>query len=513
MDEFKRTFIKDNGDVINENMFKRRIIGLTSYVKDMNHLMPDYNPENDLVIEKLEFSDTQFALYETIRQDERKVERRQAQKNKQKLYEETSSTYRIFSRSFCNFVFPAELKRPMPKDIDDIESIDEEDIDNIVSDEYPDDSDNISESKKKSAEKYQEKVNSALQFLSDNKSKYLVSPELETLSPKFSKILENVTNSDGLNLIYSQFRMLEGIGILKLVLLANGFQEFKITKNKKKWNLQTPLSDKPMFVLYTGTETAEEKEIIRNIYNSNWNNIPKELIDKIKAKNENNFRGEIIKVFMITAAGSEGINLKNVRNVHIVEPYWNPVRLDQVIGRAKRICSHKNLNEDEQNIKVFIYMMTLSKKQLEDDASKELRLKDKSKIDKKTPLTSDEALYEISKIKENINKQLLNSMKEAAIDCTTFGGENCFSISNPKNGKFSYKPKYSEEESDTTKQLNVEKIKWKAVMLKKGNKKYALRKETGDVYDIKSYLAAIKGNGDPLLVGKLIGKKIEFIHQ
>ena len=46
--------------------------------------------------------------------------------------------------------------------------------------------------------------------------------------------------------------------------------------------------------------------------------------------------GEIIKVIMITAAGAEGISLKNTRYVHIMEPYWHPVRTDQVIGTSPK---------------------------------------------------------------------------------------------------------------------------------------------------------------------------------
>jgi hypothetical protein len=57
----------------------------------------------------------------------------------------------------------------------------------------------------------------------------------------------------------------------------------------------------------------------------------------------NNNSGEIIKIFMITSSGAEGISLKNVRYVHITEPYWHPVRTAQVIGRAIRICSHEDL--------------------------------------------------------------------------------------------------------------------------------------------------------------------------
>ena len=58
---------------------------------------------------------------------------------------------------------------------------------------------------------------------------------------------------------------------------------------------------------------------------------------------------------MITASGAEGISLKNVRYVHIMEPYWHPVRKDQVIGRARRICSHKDLPFNERNVKIFMH--------------------------------------------------------------------------------------------------------------------------------------------------------------
>ena len=63
---------------------------------------------------------------------------------------------------------------------------------------------------------------------------------------------------------------------------------------------------------------------------------------------------------MITSSGSEGINLRNTRFVHIMEPYWHPVRTEQVIGRARRICSHKNLPIALQTVEVFIYLMILS---------------------------------------------------------------------------------------------------------------------------------------------------------
>ena len=71
--------------------------------------------------------------------------------------------------------------------------------------------------------------------------------------------------------------------------------------------------------------------------------------------------GSIIKTIMISAAGAEGISLRNVRQVHILEPYWNEVRIEQVIGRAIRQCSHKDLPMEERQVDVFGYLAVRQK--------------------------------------------------------------------------------------------------------------------------------------------------------
>ena len=90
----------------------------------------------------------------------------------------------------------------------------------------------------------------------------------------FLSILSRVLDSNlvGSHLIYSQFRTLEGIGILSLVLNTNGFAQFRISKTGGEWRLNIKPEDmnKPKYIFYTGTELPEEKEILRNIFNSNW---------------------------------------------------------------------------------------------------------------------------------------------------------------------------------------------------------------------------------------------------
>jgi hypothetical protein len=240
-------------------------------------------------------------------------------------------------------------------------------------------------------------------------------------------MLENIENPEnkGLHLVYSNFRSLEGIGIFKQVLEANGFAEFKLTKNGDVWEIVEPApenADKPKFALYTGTETAEEKEIVRNIYNGQWELVPASIVAKLREKHENNHLGEIIKVFMITASGAEGINLANTRFVHIMEPYWHMVRVDQVIGRARRICSHKDLPKELQTVQVFLYVSVFSDTQRVNTEYKDImtRQSESSRINKKRAITTDENLYEIALLKENINGQLLKAIKETAIDCRLY---------------------------------------------------------------------------------------------
>ena len=278
---------------------------------------------------------------------------------------------------------------------------------------------------------YKKRIDAALEILAfdpnkpEDEEQFLSKEGLAKYSPKFLKLLENIENEEnkGLHLIYSQFRTIEGIGILKLILEANGYAEFKIKKDvsSDKWEIieKEDAVGKPRFVLYTGTESADEKEIIRNIYNSVWNLVPPEIVDKIKEKSSNNFYGEIIKLFLITSSGAEGINLKNTRFVHIVEPYWHSVRIDQVIGRARRICSHEDLPEELRTVEIFLYLSVFTEKQKTDKNSIEIMIHDISKIDQKS-ITTDQSLYEIAQIKDNINQKILKSIKETSIDCNVY---------------------------------------------------------------------------------------------
>ena len=62
----------------------------------------------------------------------------------------------------------------------------------------------------------------------------------------------------------------------------------------------------------------ERSDIVRKIYNNEFEELPSPLKEQIsKNGTRNNLRGDIMKILMTTKSGAEGIDLKNVRQVHI----------------------------------------------------------------------------------------------------------------------------------------------------------------------------------------------------
>jgi len=647
LNSFMARYINDSDKKIkNVDSLKRRILGLSSYFKSAQEsLLPRFNKELgvDYHIVKVPMSDFQFKIYEGARIEERKLEKKKPKNISNELFEEKASTYRIFSRLFCNYVMPDrpipiinkkdkslekmademgkefvynKLKQQMKpgfdhildqivnprekreweikidnelrsfvkdvinakkkgekasdaklmnimRDLQKIEEIikqtkrekkkDEEEIENIgkrleafeleqallESGEKPEENDDMTallqkarkeESRqdledkqeaeiegdeileKLGGDSYKERLENAIKNIETHSNDFLTPEALETYSPKFLHMLENIQDPDyqGLHLVYTQFRTAEGVGIFSLVLKKNGFARFNIKKNSAGvWEIDIPEIDegKPTYALYTGTETSEEKEIIRHIYNSEWDSIPDSISSVLKTKFHNNNMGEVIKVLMITSSGSEGINLRNTRYVHIMEPYWHPVRLEQVIGRARRICSHKDLPEALQTVEVFVYIMTFTESQLKSDEAIELKRKDLSKALPMVPQTSDQYLYEISEIKGNLTLQLTDAIKESSFDCYIYSNGKCVNFGEPSNDKFSYVPDFSEQQNDVTVQANKKAIEWEGKPITLNGIKYIYRRMSAkvlNIYDYDSYQKAAENSKlNPVQVGTL----------
>jgi hypothetical protein len=520
LEEFSKLFFDTTtNQLVNRNLLSRRIIGLTSYFRSAaESLMPKYDPQTDFHVERIEMSDIQFKIYETARMQERKQDKKGAVKRRKNallgVYADVASTYRIFSRSFCNFVFPPDIGRPLPHQKDDKKdwtSVDEDVLDNAeaaVRINNPDGrysaEDEAALAKQFSREEqrdYARRIEAALGELEANSEEYLSPEGLRTWSPKFLAILERLKQAKGSQLLYSQFRTMEGLGIIRMVLLANGYTEFKLRKHEGTWVLREPLSTvKPAFVLYSGEEDEDEKEIIRNAFNGEWSKVPKSIVAEMQKKAANNNRGEVIQTIMITAAGAEGVTLHNVRDVHIVEPYWHPARIRQVIGRARRICSHEKLPKQDRTVEVWLYLMVFSKHQLDVEASTELRNHDKSKVDKVTILTTDQALYEMANIKEHITRQLEEVAQSTSIDCTVHSaktGVPCFAFPEGRPDTLAFTADIAAEQNDAVAEANTRTEVWQAVEVEVDGVHYAMREETGELYDLLDYQRLQRGESVP----------------
>jgi hypothetical protein len=157
--------------------------------------------------------------------------------------------------------------------------------------------------------------------------------------------------------------------------------------------------------------------------------------------------------------------------------------------------------------------MTFTQEQLDSEFATELKLKDLSKTPPYLPQTSDEKLFEISTIKEQLTSQLLTGVKESSIDCATHiksstkEGLVCLSFGQPNVNEFSYNPNYSQDENDTVAAINMKTIDWEARPFthKPTGKRYMLRMDTKQVYDYDSVIQAKQVPGvRPILLGKLV---------
>lgn len=129
------------------------------------------------------------------------------------------------------------------------------------------------------------------------------------------------------------------------------------------------------------------------------------ILDNVYSNIENR-EGKYIKFVLGSKVMNEGISLKNVAEVHILDVYFNLGRVDQVIGRAIRYCSHYKIINDEYRfpeVKVYKYAITMKNK-----------------------ITTEEELYRKAEKKYMLIKKVERSLKEIAFDCPLNKSGNSF---------------------------------------------------------------------------------------
>ena len=385
----------------NKTMLKRRILGLVSYYTGGTDNYPDLVIRDTI---RVPMSKYQFKDYQLVREVERKSERYSAKHKKNSLKSKSGkgaqSIMRIYTRQFSNFVFPEDIPRPFAKpgmtitklkeDLINKKTKDKDMIKNMVKEQELVSNTEISK-------KYLQRIDKTLKKLSVNKEKYLKDEpnKLQKYSPKMKVMLDNINKSPGLVFVYSQFTSVEGSAVFSMVLEANGYSPFGSSSNK------------PKFALYSGSINYKKRKEIVDTFTSSANKY-----------------GKNLKIILASAAGAEGLDLKNIRQIHIMEPYWNEILVKQVIGRGVRRNSHSELKPSERNVEVFRYLAVFTEKE---------------KVQLREKLSTDEYVMDVALSKERITNELLMCMKESAVDCVLNKGElteniKCYSFGTDEDG-------------------------------------------------------------------------------
>jgi superfamily II DNA or RNA helicase len=501
---FNKLFIDDSGGggredkvitIKNEDLFKRRILGIISYYKTTgSDLFPRMLPA---ISRNLYMTDHQIKKYLEVRLIEIRMDDRKKLFKGKGGGDDIGSVYRAFSRMVCNFAFPDEIARVFPNDVRVLMKKELKEMANVDSSGDVDvdamDGDVAKKLNKDVVAAYSEQLDAAMNKLV--KQDYLAIEKLrDVYSPKFAQMYEDLVASPGSVLVYSQFRMIEGLGIFKEVLNRQGFAEINIVNSESFGYMIDDMDifdeqyDNKRYVIFNSDRV--KTKILMNIFNGNRKALPKviqEQLAHIDLEKEQMY-GKIVKAMMITQSGAEGISLKNVRRVLITEYFWNSVRIDQVVGRAVRTGSHKSLPVADQNVQVFTYLMNFTKKQLNDNPT--LRSKDKE-------ITTDKHIYNIAKGKEGLVNSFLQMLKAASLDCVIqadvnrplANGYKCYNWPiNVDDNELSYTNNINDDKKilQFKNKQHIRKDRGR-VILKKG-KKYVILKDK--LYDYYSYVNA-----------------------
>lgn len=233
--------------------------------------------------------------------------------------------------------------------------------------------------------------------------------DISAYSTKIAKIVQNIENKlseVGSVMVYSTF-LEYGVEAVGKFLEIKGFSRYSGAGG----------SDNYVYAVFSGKQTEEEKTEILRVFNS-----------------EENKHGKLIKVLMITKSGTEGLDLKNVRYIHIMEPYWNFSLIQQVIARGVRYKSHVSLDEKDRNVQVYMYLSDYNSADLKDIKSKLAgKAKTGSKVEKIEKTTDIHMLTNAIKNQELIYK-FLKAIASTSIECRFFNKEelnySCFSCRN-----------------------------------------------------------------------------------
>lgn len=165
----------------------------------------------------------------------------------------------------------------------------------------------------------------------------LTPQQLPNHAAKFVSVIKSIEEGNGIAFVYSNYATM-GARLFAMALEEHGYTpalgNTLLTKSSYTGG------SKGKYILLTSK--ASDAEI-------------SEMLARVKAPNNRN--GDQVRVIVSSPIVSEGVDFRCVRQIHILDPWWNASRMEQVIGRGLRTCSHVALPFDQQNCTVYLHVV------------------------------------------------------------------------------------------------------------------------------------------------------------
>jgi superfamily II DNA or RNA helicase len=166
---------------------------------------------------------------------------------------------------------------------------------------------------------------------------FLGPDKLPEVSAKFARVIQSINDGEGIAFVYSNYVTM-GAQLFAMALEEHGY-----TPYRGKPNLANPAYKGPSKGSYVLLTSKESDKSIASLVS--------------QARSESNRNGEKIRIIISSPLVAEGVDFRCVRQAHILDPWWNMSRIEQVVGRSLRTCSHTLLTNDKQNCTVYLHVI------------------------------------------------------------------------------------------------------------------------------------------------------------
>lgn len=373
----KNNFITDDSCVINKDLLQILCSGYVSYFKGgnpiaypykriitMEHRMPYTQKMQYINALQSDISKDKSLYSKILGEDEFIIKNNSDEYNNNKKEDSVSGIYTT-SQQFCNIALPFNKS--------DL-------VDSLLTNK-------AQKNVKAGLDKFKGELKKLSPKTLDHVLNYIRG---QGYSEKFVNIIKLSSDCNGPVFIFSNWLQF-GVQALSIILDACGYKKF-------------PEEGELRYFVWS-SETSTDKELIRKARNT-FNSF-------------DNRNGSLLKIILGTRSIMEGVSFKNVKQVHITDPWWNEARIEQILARAVRFCSHSNLPLEEQYTDIFRHYSILPNIPDDDVESmltntfgksfKNFKNFAKSTIEQRMAISSGK--------KYQINNEFEEILKEVAYDC------------------------------------------------------------------------------------------------